>query len=99
VIISLPKAKQPGIAKKGDDSAAASAAGGEEEEEVLKSLSGILPAPADNTGRTLKGETTYHNNPPEVLAKHLKETGGKWRTRFPVSDVLPVLCMYLHARK
>lgn len=42
----------------------------------------LLP-PEKNTGRG-----GYYVNRPEVLEKHLKETKGMWRTRFPVSFIL-----------
>lgn len=52
-----------------------------------------LPTPQNNIGyhakasvgekAALEQDPGYWKNSPEVLAKHLKDTGGKWQTRFP----------------
>jgi hypothetical protein len=52
-----------------------------------------LPTPQDNVGyhakasvgekAVLEEDPGYWKNSPEALARHLKETGGKWQTRFP----------------
>lgn len=64
----------------------------EEPEEVARPDE-KLPTPQNNVGyhakatvgeeATLTQDAGYWKNAPDVLARHLKETGGKWQTRFP----------------
>ena len=82
-----PKPKEP---KKNKAEAAAKAPEPEVEEARPDEK---LPTPQNNVGYHAKasvGEKAalgqdpgYWTNSPEVLTKHLKETGGKWQTRFP----------------
>ena len=72
---SLPKVKPPKPAKESKKS--------ENEDEVVESSSTTLDRellpPEKNVGRG-----GYYVNSKSILEAHLKATGGKWRTRFPV---------------
>lgn len=91
-----PKPKQPNdaAAKKAADAAKAKAKANAAEPEVEEARPDEkLPTPQNNVGyhakasvgekSVLEQDPGYWKNSPEVLAKHLKETGGKWQTRFP----------------